>query len=104
MKKTEYLYKSLLNSLGVVLYVSTLAWSLFNIGPVFDDNKPSFLGPVVILLLFIVSASITGLLVLGKPIFLYLENKKKEAFIFLFCTLGWLVFFIALALVGILLT
>jgi hypothetical protein len=46
------------------------------------------------LLLFIISASVTGLLVLGKPIHLYLSGLKKEAFVLLFATTGWLVLFL----------
>jgi hypothetical protein len=97
MKKSEYLLKSLINALGVLVYVSIVAWLLFNGEHIFDD-KPSFLIPVFMLLLFIISASITSLLVLGKPIHLYLSGLKKEAFTLLFTTLAWLVLFIAIVI------
>jgi len=93
MKKSEYILKSLINALGVLVYVSIVAWLIFNGEHIFD-NKPSFLIPLFMLLLFIISASITGLLVLGKPIHLYLSGFKKEAFILLFATLIWLAFFV----------
>ena len=51
------------------------------------------------LLLFVVSATITDLLVLGKPIYLYLEGKKKEAFTLLIATLVWLILFLFLVAV-----
>ena len=98
MKKSEYLLKSLINALGTFLYVSLVAWLLFNGEHAFDNN-PSFLIPVFMLLLFIISASITSLLVLGKPIHLYLNGLKKEAFILLFATLAWLVIFIAIVII-----
>jgi small-conductance mechanosensitive channel len=102
MKKSEYLLKSLINALGVFVYVSIVAWLIFNGEHIFD-NKPSFLIPLFMLLLFIISASVTGLLVMGKPIHLYLSGLKKEAFILLFTTLAWLIFFIVVIITGLLL-
>jgi len=48
------------------------------------------LAPAVMLILLVISATITGMLVLGKPILLYLENKKIEAIKMLSYTVGWL--------------
>ncbi|MBI4359360.1 MAG: hypothetical protein HY577_02145 [Candidatus Nealsonbacteria bacterium] len=93
MKKLEYFWKSLLNALGVFLYTSAVAWLLFN-GQVIFGQAPSFLVPLFLLLLFIISASVTSLLVLGQPIHLYLSGLKKEAFGLLFATLAWLIFFV----------
>ena len=99
MKKSEYFLKSLVNAAGVFVYVSAIAWMLFS-GEMIFGKASSFLMPLLLLLLFIVSASITGLLVLGKPIHLYLSGLKKEAFVLLFATLAWLViFFIAVVVV-----
>jgi len=100
MKKSEYILKSLINALGVLVYTSAVAWILFNGQNIFGKAS-SFLMPLFLLLLLIISASITGLLVLGKPVHLYLSGLKKEAFILLFATLFWLIFFgitIAIAL------
>lgn len=93
MKKSDYLLKSLLNAGGAFVYVALVAWLMFNAEMIFDGPE-NFLAPVFMLLLFVISASITGFLVLGKPIHLYLNNAKKEAFIFLFATLAWLLFFL----------
>ena len=60
----------------------------------FGDKEESLLMPVFALLLFIISATVTGLLVLGKPIALYISGAKKEAFTFLFATIGWLAAFL----------
>jgi len=93
MKKSEFLLKGLIYALGVLVYTSAVAWILFNGESIFG-KKNSFLMPVVLLLLFIISACITSLLVLGKPIQLYFDHRKKEAIVLLFCTLSWLIFFI----------
>lgn len=101
MKKSDYFLRSLVHAAGVVLYTSAVAWLMFHGQQVF--GKPAnFLMPLIVLLLLIISASITGMLVFGKPIFLYLDGLKKEAFTLLFATLGWLVVFAA-AVVSILL-
>lgn len=102
MKKSEYFSKSLINALGVLVYVSIVAFLIFNGEHIFD-NKPSFLIPLFMLLLFIISASVTGLLVMGKPIHLYLSGFKKESFILLFTTLAWLALFIVVIITGLLL-
>ena len=98
MKKTDYLLKSFIGAAGVFIYTSLVAWLGFNNQVIF--GKPAnFLGPLFMLLLFVVSASITGLLVLGKPIHLYLNGLKKETFVLLFATLVWLAFFLAVVAV-----
>jgi len=85
---------SFVQATGVLFYVSLVAWLLFNSQNLFG-SAPSFLIPLCVLLLFVVSAAITGLLVLGKPIQLYLNGLKKEAMVLLLITLAWLVIYIA---------
>ncbi|MFC1544690.1 hypothetical protein ACFL4X_00845 [Gemmatimonadota bacterium] len=82
--------KSLASAVGVLIYTSGVAWFMFNAQRFF--GKPdNFLMPLFILLLLIKSASITGLLVLARPIHLYLDGLKKESFTLLFSTLAWLI-------------
>ena len=102
MKKTDYILKSFINAGGVLVYVSLVACLMFNGEGIFGQEE-SFIIPVFMLLLLVISASITGLLVLGKPIHLYLSGLKKEAFTLLFSTLGWLVAFLVAIIVFLLL-
>lgn len=101
MKKSDYFLKSLINALAVLVYTAAVACLLFN-GKAIFNKASNFLLPLFMLLLFIISASLTGLMVLGRPIHLYLSGLKKEAFILLFATLAWLVFF-AVAIIIVLL-
>jgi len=103
MKKSDYFLKSFLSAAGVFVYASAIAWLGFNSQAIFGNKPSSFLAPLFMLLLFVVSACITGLLVLGKPINLYLGGLKKEAFTLLFATLTWLVIFLVLVVLGLLL-
>ncbi|MBU0545958.1 hypothetical protein KKA13_01760 [Patescibacteria group bacterium] len=90
MKNMDYLWKSFLHAMGVFAYVSFVSWFLFN-GEKFFGRASNFLMPLLLLLIFVISAVITGLLVLGKPVLLYWDGRKKDAIYFLSATLGWLI-------------
>jgi len=79
MKKPDYLLNSLINSAGVFVYVSAVVWLFTNGELIFGKTtKYDYLIPIFMLLLFVVSATITVLLVLGRPIILYLDKQKKK--------------------------
>jgi hypothetical protein len=90
MKKSKIIFWSAINSLGTVIYILLIALFITSAQSLFGKIN-SFWGPLAMLLLFVVSATITGLLVLGRPIWLYLNNGKIEAVKLLFYTVGWLV-------------
>lgn len=82
--------RALLNSLGVLAYTSLIAAFLANGERIFGGQDNHFLIPAVMLMLFVLSAAITGSLVMGKPILLYMENKKSEALKLFFYTIGFM--------------
>lgn len=89
---------ALLHALGTAIYVSLVALFMQNGERIFGKmEKDSLFGPVAILLIFVLSAAVTGSLVLGRPILMYLDNRKAEALKMFFYTLGWL--FIILAVI-----
>ena len=69
---------SALHSLGVLAYVSLVVTFMNNAQRLFGNDRPPLTG-VVVLLVFILSALITGSLVLGKPIMLYLDGQKNRS-------------------------
>ena len=91
----------ILHSLGhailVFLYVSGVAWILSHGKQIFGEVDNTFWIPVAFLTTFVLSAAITGSLVLGRPILLYWDGKKKEALAFFAYTIAWL--FIILLLI-----
>lgn len=89
MKNAKLIQESFLSSAGVLVYVFGVSWLIMYGNKLFGQAN-NFWGPVLFLLLFIFSALVTGLLVLGRPIWLYLEKEKKEAVRLLFYTVGWL--------------
>ena len=82
-----------LQSLGhavlVLLYVSLVAFIMSHGSVVFGPKDTSGT-PVAVLMLFVLSAAITGSLVLGRPIMMFMGGHKKEAIEFLGWTIGWL--------------
>ena len=86
MKNTKLIFWAVVNSLGIVVCASLVAFVMFN-GEKFFGKADDFTGPLMILLLFVVSAVITGSLFLGRPIYLYFEGLKKEAIKLFFYTL-----------------
>jgi len=97
--KANTLVRSFAHAAGVVIYVAAVAW-LMSHGEALVGERQSILMPVFALLLFIVSATITGLLVLGRPLQLYLDGAKREAVAFLLATLAWLVAFLVAVLIA----
>jgi hypothetical protein len=78
-----------LHSLGVVIYITFVAYLLQHANQWFG-TMTNIWGPIAFLLLFTLSAAIIGLLIFGRPVYMYLNGKKKEAFSFIFATLGFL--------------
>ena len=98
MKNCKHSHCSLINALGVLVYVSLVAILMFY-GQALFGKMAGFFGVMAFLLLFVISASVVGALVLGKPVMLYLDNKKEEAVKLLIHTIGWLVIFMIVVFV-----
>jgi len=78
MKNSQLINRAIINALGVLVYVYLVSLIMTNGDKIFGttDHKP--FAPIAFLLLFVLSALITGGLVLGKPILLFLDGLKKE--------------------------
>lgn len=99
-------YKNpIVHSLGHAVLVGVYVWAVASImehAQQWFGPMPNILAAVALLMLFVVSATIVGALVLGRPGLLYFNGQKKEALQFFAWTVGWLivlttVVFIALA-------
>ena len=93
---------TLFHALGVMAYVILVALLMNNVERILGQTKDTFWDPVAFLLLFTVSAAITGLLVLGRPAYLFINGNKKEGLQFLLWTLGWLLFLTIIVFVSLL--
>jgi len=99
MKSDKLILGGLASSVGVLIYVSAVAWLLQNGEKIFGKMQ-NFWGPVAFLLLFVFSAAITGALVLGRPVWLFLNNQKKEAMRLFSYTIAWL-FIVTVIMLGV---
>jgi hypothetical protein len=102
MKNGSPAWYSLGHAVLVLVYISSVAWLMTNAETILGEAEETFLIPVAMLMLLVLSAAVMGLLVFGRPILMYLDGKKREAVMFLGYTLGWLTLltflvFIALA-------
>ena len=76
------------------VYVALVVTLISNGSKLFGEKDDDLLIPIFMLLLFLISATVTSLLILGKPVMMYQAGDKKGAFTFLFATLGWLAAFL----------
>lgn len=98
MKNQKIWLWSLVDAFGVFFYVMAVAWVLTNGERIFGQMQ-NFWGPVAFLLLFVFSALATSLLVFGRPVYLWLNNLKKEAVEMLLCTVAALCIITVIAFV-----
>lgn len=85
------------------LYVGTVAFLMSHAETLLGKTPNKALGTAGFLLLFVISAAITGSLVFGKPLLWYLDGKKHEAvrlalFTILFLAVIVFAIFVSLAL------
>lgn len=78
MNKSKLIKTALVNSLATVIYISLVVFVMMN-GQNFFGTASDFGGGLAMLMLFVLSAAVTGSLVIGKSILLYLDGAKKEA-------------------------
>lgn len=91
--------KAFTNSFLTSLYIVGVGL-FFYYGSLIKIGKNNvFLAPIALLFLFVFSASITGFLMLGKPLQMYLDDKKKDAVSLLSYTLLFFSGFTFLAII-----
>ncbi|MFA5211062.1 MAG: hypothetical protein WC414_00980 [Patescibacteria group bacterium] len=79
MKNNKLWLWSLAGSAGTIIYIMLVVWFMGQAEHGLFEGQSFFLAPVMMLTLFVFSALVTGSLILGKPIMLYVDNEKKTA-------------------------
>lgn len=93
----KLIQRSFLNALGTIAYITLIATIALNSEKLFKQSD-SIIAPISVLTVFVLSAAITGSLILGKPILMFLNGSKSEAIKLFLYTLGWL--FITLIIIA----
>lgn len=81
---------ALVNALLTTLYIVAIAAFMHYASDVKLGKDNQFLTTVAMLLLLVFSAAFTGYLVVGKPLQLYIDGKKKEGLYLLLTTFSFL--------------
>lgn len=103
-KKLSLVRISFLQALGLALYCA-LVGVFFWKGECLFGPAQNFLAPAVVLIIFVTSALVCALIVLGYPIILFWEKKQTtEALKLVAYTTVWLALFFLLALAALLIT
>lgn len=99
-KKMSIPFIAFLQTTGLVVYIVLLSVFFNFVIPNIKNTNAQFYAPIIMLLLFIISAVISGLLVLGRAGFLFWEKKYKESFTLLGWTVAWgLLYFLLFLLI-----
>lgn len=85
------------------IYIFLVALLMKNANNLFGNN-PGVLPIIAFLMLFVLSAAISGALIFGKPVLLYLDGKRKEALELFIFTLGWILIFMIVILAAVAIT
>ena len=79
--------RAFIDAIGTAAYIILVVLILFSL-QIFASKEDNIIIPIAMLLLFVCSVAITGFLVFGKPVMLYLDGKKKEGVSLLGYTIG----------------
>lgn len=97
--KKNLIFLSLFNAIGVTVYIFLVSLVMQNAEKIFGKME-NYLGPIAFLLLFVLSAAVTGFLIIGRPIIFYIDGKKIEAVSLFLYTIGFLFVIMILVLVS----
>lgn len=89
LKKQSPPFIAFLQITGLVVYLLMIATFFNFVLPTFANKEDPFYAPVIMLLLFVLSAVISASLVLGRAAVYFWEKQYKACFTLLYWTLGW---------------
>ena len=81
-----------LHAIATVIYVALVALIITNSNTLFGKQPSILTAAMAFLLAFVVSAAITGSLVLGRPVLWYFNGNKNEAIKLALYTIAFICF------------
>ena len=96
LRKISTPFLAFLQSTSLVVYLLLVSCFFTFITPEMNKEFAQFYAPVVMLLLFVLSAVISSVLILGKSAVLFWNKKYRECFTLLGWTIGWGIFYFIL--------
>jgi hypothetical protein len=98
MSNGKLALNGLLHAVGTTVYIVLVSLLLFNANRVFG-GAPSLLVTITMLCLAVLSASIIGTIMLGRPVLWYFNGAKTEAVRLFLWSLTWLLLFTVVFLI-----
>ena len=87
MNTSNIFQKAATNALATAVYVTVVGLFMSHASSIFGEHD-KVVTPVVVLMLLVLSAAVTGSLLFGAPAMYYVDGKKKEALQLLAYTLA----------------
>jgi hypothetical protein len=84
--ETHVAWFGLLSAIGEIAYISMVASFMWSAGNFFPMPESQIFGMVLMLTLFVFSAVMSGLIVLGYPIYIAMKGDIKKAMILIVWT------------------
>ncbi|MFA6495085.1 MAG: hypothetical protein WC246_01180 [Candidatus Paceibacterota bacterium] len=100
MTTFKYLWQGMGFAAAVVAYVAFVVVLMTNMESILGPGGPAFMGGVLILLLFVLSAAVVGSLIFGRPAYLYFSSAKRDGVILAASIMVWLLVFTVLVVVS----
>lgn len=75
---SKLIKNSVFSSLGVVAYITLIAFILNNGSRLFGQLN-GWTGPIAMLLMIVVSAAIVGTILFARPFMMFFNNQKRES-------------------------
>ena len=91
--------RALMNSVGTAAYIILVVSLIWSLQAFSSEPSHAVIIPIAMLLLLVCSAAITGFLVFGKPVMLYVDGKKRDSIRLLSHTLGMLILITLIAFI-----
>ena len=82
-------FLAFLQASALVTYLILISFFFNFVTPLFNNKTGEFYAPIIMLLLFVFSALISGMMILGRAGVLFWEKKYKESFTLLGWTTLW---------------
>src|SRR5437762_1657486 len=86
--------KPFIHALAAALYIVVIVFVVNMVTHALKSQNESILIPMTMLSLFVLSAAVMGFLFLSEPLYLLVENKKKEALVYFAKIVGFFACFV----------
>jgi hypothetical protein len=89
IKKLSLPFLAFLQTTGLVIYITLVTLFFTVLIPGEDSPNMGFYAPIIMLLVFVMSAVLSAVMILGRAGILFWEKRYKESFTLLAWTVGW---------------